>query len=350
VVELGEHVVEDEYGLDAVCAQQPERGQTQRARQRPGLAVARVPLGRQLSDPQGDVVAVRPDQRHPAGDLLATPLAHPDPQHLRDLVTTQGRVGDDRAGRHVHGPRLVVDRRDRAVRVRDVLGEVEQRRHPGHHELRAELRQVLVPRVQRRGDIRTRHPSRTSRQGLQQCVALLQHPVVVRPDPGEPGPPRHEQVVEEPAPLAGVALDDRQVLRREQHDDEGAEQVPRPLQGCPVELRAVRTPRHDVQLEQQRSRVVDAGLDASPYGRPFRARPYERGIGGDTVRAERRQVLDGLDEVGLALPVRPDEHADARLQRDLDLRVRPVVDQMEVRDVHEAGRARPRISSAGASA
>src|SRR5207253_11262675 len=63
-VQFGEHVVQCQYRFHALGTQQLVRGQPQRQRERPRLAVARVPLRRQLAQRQREVVAVRTDQRH----------------------------------------------------------------------------------------------------------------------------------------------------------------------------------------------------------------------------------------------------------------------------------------------
>lgn len=51
--------------------------------------------------------------------------------------------------------------------------------------------------------------------------------------------------------------------------------------------------------------------------------------------AEGRDVAESLDQVRLALTVRPDEGRDPRLELDVDLGVRPEVEQREVGDVHQ---------------
>ncbi len=62
----------------------------------------------------------------------------------------------------------------------------------------------------------------------QQGAALLEHPVVVSPYAGEAGRAGDQQIVEEPAPIGGVALHEREVLGGEQHRAEQAEDVARP--------------------------------------------------------------------------------------------------------------------------
>ena len=65
--------------------------------------------------------------------------------------------------------------------------------------------------------------------------------------------------------------------------------------------------------------------------------------------AQRSQVTDSLDQVGLALAVRAHKGRDPRLERQLDSWVGPEVDdrQMgEMHDVRSAGLGRPRSSAA----
>src|SRR5690625_2783684 len=59
-------------------------------------------------------------------------------------------------------------------------------------------------------------------------------------------------------------------------------------------------------------------------------------ITGDAVGAERGQVCDRLNEVGLALAVVAHEGGDARLEGENSVFVRPEVRQGEVRDVHHS--------------
>ncbi len=90
----------DEHRLDAVGAQQVVRGQPQRQRERPGLAVAGVALGRQLAQGQGQVVAVRADQGDAALDSRtagrrparpAAPVSSVGPVGHRSAISTLDR-------------------------------------------------------------------------------------------------------------------------------------------------------------------------------------------------------------------------------------------------------------------
>ena len=74
-VELGEHVVQDQHRLDAVGAEQAEAAQLQGQRERPGLAVAGVPPGRQRPEARrGRRGAARPGRA--ALDLVGSALRH----------------------------------------------------------------------------------------------------------------------------------------------------------------------------------------------------------------------------------------------------------------------------------
>ena len=61
--------------------------------------------------------------------------------------------------------------------------------------------------------------------GLEQRVALPQHAVVVGADTGQPGGAQHQQVVEELAPIRRVALDQGQVVGREDDRAHQADQL-----------------------------------------------------------------------------------------------------------------------------
>ena len=109
-----------------------------------------------------------------------------------------------------------------------------------------------------------------------------------------------EQVVEEPAPLARVALDQREVLGREQHRAQQAEHLARARHGGAVDPGAVGAARVDLDLDE-RGAVVAHHLRA--HHRPLGAEAHERCVGGDAVAVEGGDVADRLDEVGLALAV-----------------------------------------------
>ena len=173
---------------------------------------------------------------------------------------------------------------------------------------------------------------------LEQGVALLEHPVVVGAHAGQPRRTRDQQVVEEPAALGRVALDDREVLGREQHGPQQAQHLPGPRHRRAVDAGPVGPTWGQLELDERRPVVAHhAGAHDGTLG----AEPDQRSVGRDPMAAEGRDVADRLDQVGLALAVRPDHRGHAGLQRQLDRRVRTEVHEREVGDVHAAGAAQP---------
>ena len=113
-VELGEDVVEDEDGLTAVAAEQVDaasRNDSAIDQHRHG----RISLGGELAQAQDQVVAVRPDQRDTAAQLLVTPVD----ERVGDLRGE--RVGRRRlaevAAAAVRDPGIVLGRGDVRVRL-----------------------------------------------------------------------------------------------------------------------------------------------------------------------------------------------------------------------------------------
>ena len=156
-----------------------------------------------------------------------------------------------------------------------------------------------------------------------------------------------EEVVEEAATLAGIALDEREVLGREDDRAQDAEDLAGALHGSLVDSRAVGAPRRDLDLEHERAILThDVGPDYGPLG----AMAHQRGVGGDAVAAERRQVGDGLDQVGLALTVRPDEGIDPRLEAHLEVRVVADVCERDVPHPHRGIGGCAHLSRRGAPA
>jgi hypothetical protein len=192
------------------------------------------------------------------------------------------------------------------------------------------LGQVPVPHVQRADVALAAGPARAARR-LQQRAALPQHPVVVRAHPGVPGRAQHQQLVQEPAALTGVAAHQRQILRREQHGAHDAQHVPRPGHRRPVHPGPVGPARGDLQFHGQLATGVHhRAADHGARG----AVPHQRRVGGHPVRAEGGQVSDRFHQVRLALAVRPDQHTGPRLERQVGLRPGAEVGDLEVSDVH----------------
>ena len=214
-------------------------------------------------------------------------------------------------------------------------GELGEGAQPRREQLAAGRGQVRVPDVQggRRLGRRRSAPGPPA-QRLEQRAALLEDPVVVGPDPGEPRPAGHHQLVQEPPPLRRVALDDGQILGREHHGPQHPDQLPRPAQRRPVQLGPVGLARGDLDLQLQLPRIVQPGLHPRPDDRPLGPEPHQRDLRGHPVRRQRRQVLDRLDQIRLPLPVGPDERRHPGPERHIHLRVRPEIGQLQMIDEH----------------
>ena len=137
---------------------------------------------------------------------------------------------------------------------------------------------------------------------LQQYGPLAHDPLIVRTDRGVPWRRGDQQVVQETPPFAGIASDQGQVLRCEQHRAQHAEDLPGPGQRGPVQPDPVRPAGIDFDLDQ---RVAPARRDRGPDDRALRALPDQGGVGGDPVTAQGRGVPDGLGQIGLSRTVRP---------------------------------------------
>ena len=205
--------------------------------------------------------------------------------------------------------------------------------HPAGQQRRARLGQLRVPRVERR---RHRFTGRAAQvplgpRGLEQGGALPQHPFVVRAQPRVPRRGGDQQLVQEPPPLAGIALDQGHVFGREQHRAQRAQDVPRPRHRRPVQPDPVGPAGVELDLHQ---RAALGSAHRGPQHGPVSAPPDQRRVGGDPVAAQRGQVADRLDQVGLAFPVRPAERGHARPELEAELGVGPEVGQREPGEVH----------------
>ena len=166
---------------------------------------------------------------------------------------------------------------------------------------------------------------------------MLEHPVVVGPHPGHPRRPHDQHVVQETAALGRVAAHQGQVLRREQHRPQRAQDVPCPGQWCPVDPRPVGAAagqvdqrRHDGQRQAQ----VGTGL-----GHPSAADGH--GIDVLLEHPDAEAAVDAVGardlEAGIGIGVdraAAQQHVDAALQRHLDRRPGSIVDQRQVTDEH----------------
>ena len=188
---------------------------------------------------------------------------------------------------------------------------------PAGEQLRAVLGQVGVPDVQGGQIAAAAGAADLAGQvrRAQQGVALLEHPVVVGAHAGVAGLAGDQQVVEVAAPLGRVAADQRQVLRREQHQPQRAEHVAGPASpasgragpGSPCRARSPARPAAPGSSCTTAHRIT-AALGAGPD---------QRRVGGDPVAVQGRDVAERLDQVGLAdaVAARPARSGRARGRR-----------------------------------
>jgi hypothetical protein len=188
----------------------------------------------------------------------------------------------------------------------------------------------IVPDVEGRQGAGLR-PGRTRR--LQQGVPLPERPVVVGQDALHPRGDLDQEFVDHPATPGRLTADECQVLRSEEHAGAVARQLAR-LDRRAVHLRPVRPGAVDLHLGEDAAVLV---REPSADDRRVAPLSHECGVRRDPVRAERGQVADGLDQVGLALTVAADEQVRPACEVDVRLPVVPEVGELEMVDVH-AGR------------
>ena len=252
-VELGEDIVEHEDRVVVeVAPQEPEGREPQREGERPRLPVRGIALRRQRPEREEQVVAVQADEADAALDLLTAHLREPIEEGLAQLRRLGHLAVRERLGRLLAQARAIGRARVGVRVAHRVVGggqqrpQVPQEPQPGVEQLRSHRREMLVPhleRVQRRAGLRLgvdpdidsraraaiRAPAGPERAGrrLQERVALPDDLVVVRAHPGPARLPGDEEVVDEATPLLGVTLDEREILRREEHRPHRAEHVAR---------------------------------------------------------------------------------------------------------------------------
>lgn len=159
---------------------------------------------------------------------------------------------------------------------------------------------------------------------------------------------RDHEVVEEPPAHTGLIAYEGEVLGGEDDRAQHPEQIAGSA-AAPVEAGAIRLARDDLDLQDAGSLTVDgSGADdgARRLNLTGHRSSHEGGVGPDPVGGECRQVDDGLDQVGLALPVGAHEGAGAGLQGQDQVPVGAEVVQREVGDVHAPWSLRLRSGSA----
>ena len=244
---------------------------------------------------------MRTDERCAAGELVAASLRDPCSErplevgripHVRLVAHDQlvaGEVGEFRSS---------------------VWSEVHDRFVPRLDERGARLDELLVPRVDAH-----RHAGAVPL--LQQAVPLTQGPVVGGERTLLQRPERGHRLVEERAPLRWVADHDRQVEGAEQHRADLAAKVAFAPHGRPVHLHAARALHRDLDLHEH---LAPTGLELTAGVRRVMALLHQRRVGGGPRRAEGVEHVHALEQVRLALPVRPDHHRQPIGQR-IEVRV-----------------------------
>src|SRR5690606_35911051 len=137
---------------------------------------------------------------------------------------------------------------DLLVGLRRLRAQPVEEVDAGGGDLRARRGEVAVPHVEG-GQVRAGAAAAGGPGGLEERTALAQDLVVLAADAGQPRGEEHEKVVEEAAARLGVALDELEVLRREDDAAHDAQDVAGPADRRPVETRPVRLARNDLELD-----------------------------------------------------------------------------------------------------
>jgi hypothetical protein len=207
---------------------------------------------------------------------------------------------------------------------------------PAGEQLGARTGQLVIPRIERRRYRRRQRSGRragrrpgawqTATRGFQQCRPLPHHPLIIRTHRGVPRCGGHQEVVEEPPPLRGIALHHREVLRCEQHRAEYSEDLAGPWQRRPVQPHPVGPARIELDLHEGTSL---ARRDRRPDDGAVRAVADERGVRGHPVAAQRGDIADRLGQVGLPLAVRPAQGRHSRREHQVRRGVGPEIGECE---------------------
>ena len=324
------------------------------------------PAGGQTGQEQAQVVAVRSDEVGAAVDLAGVELIHGALQARGQAGLIEERLLAGEPGRLVMGVGLRVSLVSQQARAVGDLGtgalpggpgdgfvggghpgaQAPHDVDPGGDEPGGRRGELGVPDLQGGEHGGGRGAGRA--RGLQKAGALGEDLVVLSAHPGQARAQRDDQVVEEASADPGLGAHQGEVLGGEDDRAQHSEQVAGPA-AAPVEAGPIRLAGDDLDLQDAGSFPVDGPGTHDGAGRLglTRCRPSdEGGVRADPVGGEGRQIDDGLDQVGLALPVGADEGAGARLQGQHQAAVGAEVVQGEVRDVHAPSGLRPRSGSA----
>ena len=127
---------------------------------------------------------------------------------------------------------------------------------------------------------------------------------------------------------------DRQIVGTEYDSAQHPEKVTSTLSPRPIDSGSVGPPGVDLHLQQQGSQVITSGPHTGAHDGLSGSQPDEWDVVAHAVRRQGGQVLDGLDEVRLALPVGADERRHTWLQCDGRTHVGPEVHQFQLSNIH----------------
>jgi hypothetical protein len=242
-----------------------------------------------------------------------------------EAVAELGLVGEDDLGPAVG---------DLRVRFGDGFRQVLQEREASGEEFGAVAGEVGVPGVEG-GHLGAAGAAAAGllREvgGAQQGVALLEDPLVVGADAGVAGEAGAQQLVEVAAARGRLAADEREVFGGERDGLERADDLAGALEVGAVQAGLVRLAGDDREFGEEPPGVVE---DLGPDDGLLAALPDQRGVGGDPVGAEVREVDQGLNQVGLAVPVGAHEDRGPLVEQDLGVRVGPEVAQLQLSYTH----------------
>ena len=166
---------------------------------------------------------------------------------------------------------------------------------------------------------------------FQQCGALPQHFVVVRSHRADPRSSCRGQFVEVATAFAGIPAYQRQVLWREQHRPQHPQYLAGRADGGAVQPRLVGAAGRDFEVDGELAAVVHH--DRRDH-RTLGARPDQRRVRCDAVRAEGRRIPKGFNEIRLTEAVGTNKHRPPRFQIQVGPRPGSEVLQSQAADVH----------------
>ena len=327
LVQLGEHIVEQQHRrFPAQPLDDLQLRELQAQHNRALLPLRAVYAHIAAVEHHHHIVAVRADRGAAAVNIplrvLKQPLAHRRGQPL---------------GFHPRQVRLVGEQQRFAaageleVHIRRDGGQLVQKCRALDRDRRAEPGKLLVPGLEQ--------ARAHARFLLEQRVPLLERRVVLLQRVVVRGLELRNLHVEEAAPLRRPALDEHQILRREHHHVQAAEQLARARQRCAVDQQPL--PFAGRQLAGDAARAA-ARVQRQLNGAELLRLPDQLRIARGAVAAAERAQKDGFEHIGLARGVVARQHAKPRVRLQLQPRVIAEIRQLQLRNPH--ARILPNIS------